>query len=72
MCRDGVCLIYGSSEETILHVMWECEWARKMWKHTFFREVCKAWKENDMLGLFLQVVAQEMKIEWFAMVTWHL
>ncbi|KAL6181125.1 hypothetical protein ACLB2K_047781 [Fragaria x ananassa] len=74
VCDNGRCGGCGYGEESVLHVLWECLIAKKVWKLTFLVEVSKVWKEMDFFSLFLHVAsaAKESELEWFGVLAWQL
>ncbi|KAL6216088.1 hypothetical protein ACLB2K_009315 [Fragaria x ananassa] len=74
LCENSKCGGCGSAMESVLHVLWECSFAQKVWSRTFLSKVCKVWKENSFFDLFAHVgmVANGDDLEWFGVICWRL
>ncbi|KAL6189078.1 hypothetical protein ACLB2K_040468 [Fragaria x ananassa] len=74
ICSHSGCGRCGEGEETVVHSLWCCRVAKKLWKCTFWRGVYKSWQISSFADLF-GLVAMEGNIkntELFALICWWL
>lgn len=72
ICSHSGCGRCGEGEETVVHSLWCCRVAKKVWKCTFWRGVYKSWQISSFADLF-GLVAMEGNIkntELFALICW--
>ncbi|XP_062021006.1 uncharacterized protein LOC133737482 [Rosa rugosa] len=72
--NDSSCWQCRCRVESVLHVLWEYPYARRVWKLSFLSEVCKVWKEPSFIDLFSHVnsITCGTDLEEFGFLAWWL
>ncbi|KAL6130570.1 hypothetical protein ACLB2K_068949 [Fragaria x ananassa] len=72
VCPSEMCGRCGGASESVIHSLWECPSARKVWKCTWLSGVVKCWKPLSFSDLFHRVAEEGTgkELELFALVAW--
>ncbi|KAL6141448.1 hypothetical protein ACLB2K_059736 [Fragaria x ananassa] len=72
VCSSYVCGRCGCASESVIHILWECRIAQKVWEHTWLAGVVKLWRYQSLVDLLHRVVKEgtHKELEFFGLVFW--
>ncbi|KAL5577325.1 hypothetical protein UlMin_019024 [Ulmus minor] len=73
MVVNSNCFRCGLGPETILHTIWGCDLAKKVWKLSGFNHIIEIFGENDILGFWAHVSEHldENNFRLFLVLAWQ-
>lgn len=71
---NPICFRCGRGDESTVHCLWGCDFAKKVWKHSLLNGVYKVWKEPSFLTLFEHVASTSSHVDLalFCVIAWLL
>ncbi|KAL6205835.1 hypothetical protein ACLB2K_023087 [Fragaria x ananassa] len=72
VCSSDTCGRCGGANESVLHSLWACRIAQKVWKYSWLAGVVKLWKFQSFSDLLHRVAMEgtNKELELFGLVCW--